>query len=328
MEAVAGKPDGMADDEVSAISGDAGGVLGPLAGLTCRVAEVDEAAVLLRGQSGELTVVARHGSSGVTPSAPTVERALAGGHAVAKARSAAAPMMVAGDCRGALSVSRSALGRPFTREELGLLTDLAAIAAASLLERDRLARAEAVLSAGADVIARAVDMRDTYTGRHSAQVGVLARSVGIRIGMSGEDVEVLNCAARLHDVGKLAVPDAILRKPGPLDELEWAVMRLHPDWGAEMVAGVPGLERLADLIVAHHERWDGDGYPRGLQGEEIPLASRVIAACDAYEAMVSDRPYRDPLSVREALAELAAGAGSQFDPMVVAAVGVEVAAAA
>ncbi len=91
-----------------------------------------------------------------------------------------------------------------------------------------------------------------------------------------------------------------------------------------MVAGVPGLERLVDLIHAHHERWDGDGYPLGLERERIPLASRVIAACDAFEAMVSKRPYRDPLTVDEALAELAAGAGSQFDPAVVAAVQVEV----
>jgi HD-GYP domain-containing protein (c-di-GMP phosphodiesterase class II) len=173
-----------------------------------------------------------------------------------------------------------------------------------------------------------VDMRDTYTGRHSAQVSVLARRVGERIGMSAREVELLVYAARLHDVGKLAVPDAILQKPGPLDEFEWAVMRRHPEWGAEMVAGVPGLERLSELVVAHHERWDGDGYPSGIGGEDIPLASRVIAACDAFEAMVSHRPYRAPLDLREAMDELKAGAGSQFDPMVVVAVEIELAAAA
>lgn len=230
--------------------------------------------------------------------------------------------------RVALVVSEGGRGRGFDRSRLDLLSDLAGLAASSLLERDRRARAEAALEAGAEVLGRVIDMRDTYTGRHSARVSVLARRVGERIGMSDDEVELLAYAARLHDVGKLAVPDSILQKPGPLDELEWAVMRLHPEWGAEMVAGVPGLERLADLVGAHHEHWDGEGYPLGLQGEGIPLASRVIAACDAFEAMVSHRPYRAPLSTKEALGDLRAGAGSQFDPMVVVAVEVELAAAA
>ncbi len=101
-------------------------------------------------------------------------------------------------------------------------------------------------------------------------------------------------------------------------------MRRHPEWGAEMVGRVPGLEDLARLVGAHHERWDGGGYPNGLRGEAIPLASRVISVCDAFEAMVSRRPYRAPLSVDSALRELLAAAGSQFDPQVVAAVEVEV----
>jgi hypothetical protein len=327
MDAVAGQLGGVADDDVSARSRDGDDVLQRVAALACRMADVDEAVVLLRGRARELAPVASHGHSGVAAGDVTAERALAGGRAVAKAGSAAAPLMVRGEGRGALVVSRAEPGRGYSRQELGLLGDLAAVAASSLLERDRRARAQAALAAGADVLARVVDMRDTYTGQHSARVSVLARSVAERIGMPHEQVAVLDCAARLHDVGKLAVPDAILRKPGPLDELEWAVMRHHPEWGAEMVAGVPGLEGLAELIVAHHERWDGDGYPLGLEGERIPLASRVIAACDAFEAMVSRRPYRDPLSVEEALAELTTGAGSQFDPAVVAAVQVEVVAA-
>jgi HD-GYP domain-containing protein (c-di-GMP phosphodiesterase class II) len=201
-----------------------------------------------------------------------------------------------------------------------LLTELAELAASSLEERDLRARAEAIITAGVDVLARAVDMRDDYTGRHSAEVGELARKVGERLGMAGDEVTLLECAARLHDVGKLGVPDTILQKPGPLDESEWAIMRRHPEWGAEMVSSVPGLERLGLLVGSHHERWDGGGYPEGLAGERIPLASRVISACDAYAAMVSRRPYRASLSVRSALRELMAGAGSQFDPAVVAAV--------
>jgi HD-GYP domain-containing protein (c-di-GMP phosphodiesterase class II) len=151
----------------------------------------------------------------------------------------------------------------------------------------------------------------------------MARRVGERVGMPDEDLGLLEYAARLHDVGKLGVPDAILQKPGPLDEDEWVVMRRHPEWGAEMIAQVPGLEDLASLVVAHHERWDGSGYPHGLSGDRIPLASRVISACDAFEAMVSRRPYREPLSVEEAVAELVAGAGTQFDPEVIRAVEVE-----
>jgi len=167
-------------------------------------------------------------------------------------------------------------------------------------------------------------MRDDYTGRHSAQVGQLARRVGERLGMKVEELALLECAARLHDVGKLGVPDAILRKPGPLDEAEWEIMRRHPELGAEMVASVPGLERVGRFVGAHHERFDGTGYPQGLTGDAIPLASRVISACDAYEAMVSRRPYRASLSIRTALGELVAGAGSQFDPAVVAAVEEEI----
>jgi HD-GYP domain-containing protein (c-di-GMP phosphodiesterase class II) len=218
-----------------------------------------------------------------------------------------------------------AAGRSFSAERLELVAELAEFAAGSLVERGLRVRAEAILTAGADVLARAVDMRDNYTGEHSAQVGDLARRVGERLGMPADEVVLLEYAARLHDVGKLGVPDTILQKPGPLDEAEWAVMRRHPQWGAEMLASVPGLERLGELVGSHHERWDGCGYPNGLAGDAIPLASRVISVCDAFEAMVASRPYRASLSVGTARAELEACAGSQFDPHVVAAAGVEVA---
>jgi HD-GYP domain-containing protein (c-di-GMP phosphodiesterase class II) len=128
----------------------------------------------------------------------------------------------------------------------------------------------------------------------------------------------------LHDVGKIGVPDAILNKPGPLDSAEWELMRRHPEMGAETVSRLPGLGAVAPLVRSHHERWDGDGYPDRLGGQEIPLASRVICACDAFVAMTSDRPYRPALDVDQALAELVAGAGSQFDPRVVDALRIHV----
>jgi hypothetical protein len=337
MEAVAGQSlEGFADDLGERPRADAR-MLDQVASLACRVMAVEEAAVLLRGRghSGALVPVAWHGGSelgrpdGRRDGDGAIKRALAGGLVVAekawgRRMRAAAPLIVGGEVRGVLAVLGAASTPSLDSGQLEMLGELAQLASASLEERDQRARAEAILEAGVDVLARAVDIRDDYTGRHSSHVGALARRVGERIGMPGAQLAVLECAARLHDVGKLGVPDAILQKPGPLDEQEWAVMRRHPEWGAEMVERVPGLEELARLVRAHHERWDGSGYPLGLEGEAIPLASRVISVCDAFEAMVSRRPYRAPLSIDSALRELLAGAGSQFDPQVVAAVEVEI----
>jgi hypothetical protein len=335
MEAVAGATGEDSPTDVSRTDRGEAGVLQRVAALACRLAAVDEAVVLLRGRAHARSLVAvawhgRHG--GPIPSwregQPAVRRALATGLPAAengrgRRLSAAAPLMVEGEARGVLVLSSVSPGRPFRTDQLELLSELADLAASALVERDLRARAEAVLDAGVAMLARAVDIRDDYTGRHSTQVGQLARRVGERVGMDEAELELLEYAARLHDVGKLGVPDSILQKAGPLDEEEWAVMRRHPEWGAEMIAQVPGLEELATLVVAHHERWDGGGYPNGLAGDRIPLASRVISACDAFEAMVSRRPYRAPLSVEQALAELVAASGSQFDPVVVAAVELE-----
>ena len=172
----------------------------------------------------------------------------------------------------------------------------------------------------ADALVSALDLRDSYTGDHSESVAGLARRVGARLGIAGVNLQLLGFAARLHDVGKLGVPDGILHKAGPLDELEWQRMRRHSAVGAEMLAGVPGLEPVAPLVRWHHERWDGRGYPDGLRGEAIPLECRVICACDAFHAMSAERPYRPALAPAAALAELEAGAGEQFDPDVVDAV--------
>src|SRR5581483_11641225 len=121
----------------------------------------------------------------------------------------------------------------------------------------------------------------------------------------------------LHDIGKIGIPDAILHKPGPLNDREWEVMRQHPVIGERILRAIPGMGQVARIVRHEHERWDGCGYPDGLAGEEIPLGSRIILACDAYHAMVSDRPYRKGMSHAEALAELHGNAGSQFDVAVV-----------
>lgn len=182
-------------------------------------------------------------------------------------------------------------------------------------ERQRLA----VESAGLGALLAVVDARDGYTGEHSKTVMDLACEVAKRMGLQEGEVRVVQQAALLHDVGKVAIPDEILRKPGPLDEGEREVMRRHPELGERVVSSVPGLAHLAPVVRADHERWDGKGYPDGLSGEEIPLASRIVLACDAYHAMTSDRPYREAMGQEAAMEELERNAGTQFCPRTVAA---------
>jgi HD-GYP domain-containing protein (c-di-GMP phosphodiesterase class II) len=121
----------------------------------------------------------------------------------------------------------------------------------------------------------------------------------------------------LHDIGKVGIPESILCKAGPLTELEWIVMRSHPTQGARIVEPIPFMGEAVEIVQSHHERFDGGGYPRGLRGEEIPLAARIFAIADSFDAMTSDRPYRSALSTEEAVAEVRAGSGTQFDPMCV-----------
>jgi diguanylate cyclase (GGDEF)-like protein len=156
-------------------------------------------------------------------------------------------------------------------------------------------------------------------GRHVDDVSLLAVAVGRQLGLGVGELDDLAQAADLHDVGKVAIPASILDKPGPLDEEEWRWMHRHTLIGGRMLAGAPALRNVARIVRATHERFDGTGYPDGLAGEEIPMAARIIAVCDAFDAMVSDRVYRRALSYEEAIGELERGSGAQFDPRVVAA---------
>jgi two-component system cell cycle response regulator len=154
------------------------------------------------------------------------------------------------------------------------------------------------------------------TDQHE-DVSRLAVAVGRELGLDAEEVDVLRRAAELHDIGSIAIPDEILRKPGPLDEIEWELMRKHTLVGERIVGAFPSLVPVARLVRSSHERWDGDGYPDGLAGEEIPLGARIILVCDAFDAMRRERPYATPRDQQGALAEIRRGAGTQFDPQLV-----------
>ena len=166
--------------------------------------------------------------------------------------------------------------------------------------------------------ARLSSFRHEYLACHSSRVARLARRLGRRLSFGPAELRLLEVAAALHDVGKMGLPDAVLLKSGPLDREEWALMRCHPVWGAELIAAAPGLEAVAEIVLTHHERFDGRGYPAGLSGDQTSAASRLVAVCDAFDAMVSDRPHRPARSPEFALGELRAGAGTQFDPSIVA----------
>jgi HD-GYP domain-containing protein (c-di-GMP phosphodiesterase class II) len=176
------------------------------------------------------------------------------------------------------------------------------------------------LSASVASLATLLDLRDGYTGQHSSSVVNLCEQVARRMGVVDAELAHLRIAAHLHDLGKIGVPDEILHKPGPLDAAEWSIMREHPVWGARALEAIPAFRPASRAVRGHHERWDGGGYPDGLAGEDIPIAARIIAVCDAYEAMTSTRPYRPALLPTEARERLVAGTGTQFDPAAVWAV--------
>jgi CHASE2 domain-containing sensor protein len=168
-------------------------------------------------------------------------------------------------------------------------------------------------------LAGVTESRDEATGLHLERIGRLSERLGLALGMSAAEAETLRHASLLHDVGKVAVPDAILTKPGPLTDEEWAVMRRHAAEGAAMLAGsrAPVMRLAEEIARTHHERWDGSGYPNGLAGEQIPLAGRICAVCDVFDALRSRRPYKEPWPLQDALDELARERGRHFDPHVV-----------
>ncbi|OLB86975.1 MAG: hypothetical protein AUI15_30290 [Actinobacteria bacterium 13_2_20CM_2_66_6] len=178
---------------------------------------------------------------------------------------------------------------------------------------DSLDSAEHVIFA----LAAAVEAKDPYTEAHTQRVADSARAIGSRMGLGASDLEALYRGGLIHDIGKIGIPDAILLKPGPLDPAELATMRMHPQIGENIVAPLRTGASLLPIIRHHHERFDGTGYPDRLSGAGIPRLARIVAVCDAFDALVNDRPYRARKSLDEAVATLMAGAGTQWDPEVV-----------
>ncbi len=190
-----------------------------------------------------------------------------------------------------------------------------------LIESNRLLRRDLVRIS--DALIQAVEAKDAYTGGHLRRVSEYAVAVGQKLGLRGRDLETLHYAGLLHDVGKLGVPESVLRKEGPLDDHETGLMRRHPEIGARMLERLELLRGAAPLVLHHQERFDGEldgqhpGYPGGIAGEQIPLGARIIAVVDAFDAMTTTRPYREALPVEEAAAVLRREKGRQFDPRVV-----------
>src|SRR5262245_3081338 len=191
-------------------------------------------------------------------------------------------------------------------------------ARASEVERLKARRRE-LLALTVENLAQAVGIRDPYTGEHSRRATEFAALLGEQLHLSATDLEWIRFGTPLHDIGKIGIPDEILRKPGKLTPTEFKVMMTHTTKGAEIVGKIPDLAAAAPIVRSHHERWDGGGYPDSLKGEEIPRLARVVALAEAFDAMVFDTPYRQAQPAEMAFAEIERQRGKQFDPEIVAA---------
>jgi PAS domain S-box-containing protein len=235
----------------------------------------------------------------------------------------ATPLLIKGQVRGVLEVFQRAPLHPDRDwiEFLEILAGQTAIAVENTTLFEELQRSNAQLTIAYDATLEgwsgALDLRDEETEGHARRVTEACVRLARALGISGEDLNHLRRGALLHDIGKMGIPDSILRKPGPLTDEEWKIMRRHPSYAYELLAPITFLHPALDIPYCHHERWDGSGYPRGLKGEEIPIAARIFAIVDVWDALLSDRPYRPRMKPEQVLDYIEAGAGTQFDPDIV-----------
>jgi diguanylate cyclase (GGDEF)-like protein len=290
--------------------------------------------IVRRDADGALAVVASRTAPGTGDGAPTAGPAV--GPALRRAlderrtvledhvradgvrAELAVPVEVGGDLWGAL-VLHASDARSLDGHDARVVEGVAEHVGSALRTAELVHELDRAHLGTAAALAAALEAKDSYTAEHAASIADLAVEVGRMLGLAEDDLRELRLGAIFHDIGKIAVPDAILGKAGPLDPEEVAVIRRHPEVGEQILAPVPFLAGVRRIVRHDHERWDGGGYPDGLRGEEIPPGARIVLVVDAWHAMTSDRPYRAAMAFEEARAEILAHAGTQFDPAVVAA---------
>jgi putative nucleotidyltransferase with HDIG domain len=298
----------------------------------CEVYDAEAAFVLAVTADGARRLIAELGGepSGPSTASPLLDPALAGERAV-DGPAGSGPAVVAASApdrdgvRVAIGVIRE-YEQAFDPAERALLESITSSAARALEriwgyeERERLVdelRESSMATAAA--LANAMEARDDYTANHAQEIGRLALLVGQWLGLSEAELETVRWGGIFHDIGKIAVPDEILRKPGPLSGSELELIKRHVTAGELILAPLPFLADVRPIVRHSHERFDGDGYPDGLSGDQIPLGARIVAVVDAWHAMVSDRPYHSAVPAADARKELELNSGSQFDPEVVTA---------
>lgn len=220
---------------------------------------------------------------------------------------------------GVLHLDRGPWQRPFTHDDLHLADALAASVSAGIESTQLMQKQRDLFLSTITALAQAVELRDQYTGGHTARVTNFSLLLGRQLELSPEDLNLIRIGGPLHDIGKIGIDDAILRKPGKLTDEEFEIMKSHTVKGAAILQSLPGLQDVIPIVRSHHERWDGKGYPDGTAGEDTPRLARIVAVADAFDAMTSDRPYRKGMDPEIAFAEVEKMSGKQFDPTCAAA---------
>jgi len=226
----------------------------------------------------------------------------------------AVPLISKGKIIGVAEVLNKKGNRRFNKDDLELFAALGNQIAIAIENASLYSELDELFKSSIRAISEAVDAKDPYTRGHSARVVEYSLLIGEAMEMSKEELNDLEISAILHDVGKIGVPDRILGKPGKLTRQEYAYMKRHPEFGAAIIRPIAKLKKLSPNVLHHHERLDGDGYPKGLKGRKIPTVARIICIADSYDAMTTDRPYRKKRSIRAAFEELKLCSGTQFDP--------------
>ena len=229
------------------------------------------------------------------------------------------PMQLDGRLGCILAVAPSVGDYEFSDKKMRLLAGICDQAKLAIANASSFEGLERTFFQTVEALANALEAQDEYTASHARSLTDMVLDVGTELGIEGKELKRLELAALFHDIGKIGIPSEIIRKPGPLDDDEWRIMKLHPELGAKILAPIDRLSEVVPIVRACHEHYDGSGYPDKLTGDEIPIEARIILVCDAFDAMTTDRPYRKALPVEEACRRLEESAGTQFEPAIVAA---------